>query len=124
MSRARSEFSDIVEEARMLQTPAGVPLKVRLEIVDGTIVDVWISGSSRFSFHWDRTLVGGGIYRHDNAPHERWRKVSTFPKHFHFGSEGHVVESHLSDDPVEAFTEFMEFVRTKVIEEARGGDRR
>ena len=37
--------------------------------------------------------------------------VSTFPKHFHDGSELNVVASHLSSDPLQAIREFCTFVR-------------
>jgi hypothetical protein len=39
----------------------------------------------------------------------------TFPKHFHDGSEGNVVESHVGDDPENALREFLAFVRQKLL---------
>jgi hypothetical protein len=96
--------------------PTGDPLKLRLDIVDGSLLDVFLSASGRYSYHWERRLIGkGGLYRHDNAPHERWRHVVTFPKHFHDGSEGNVVESYISDNPEGALQEFLTFVRHKLL---------
>ena len=54
------------------------------------------------------------IYRHDNAPHKRWKVVATFPKHYHDGDEMNVGESHLADNPVEALREFLTFIQEKI----------
>jgi len=49
----------------------------------------------------------GEIYRHDNTPDARWKRLKTFPKHFHAGSENCVVESAISDEPEEALREML-----------------
>lgn len=54
------------------------------------------------------------IYRHDNISHKKWETVKTFPKHFHNGSEEKVIESEISNDPVKALREFLEFVNHKI----------
>lgn len=54
--------------------------------------------------------LDGTVYRHDNAPHRRWRSVSTFPAHFHDGSEDRVAESHLSPLPEDALRQFLSFM--------------
>jgi hypothetical protein len=113
--RARETFSDIVLEARILRLASDEPLKLRLEIVDGSVIDVYLSATGKYSYHWERRLIDGTIYRHDNAPHKSWRSVGTFPKHFHDGSEEAVGESHLSDDPVLALEQFLGFVREKLM---------
>ncbi len=113
---AQSELADIVLGAEILTLPTGDPLKLRLEIVDGSFVDVYLSVRGRYSYHWERRVTSAGdVYRHDNAPHRRWRHVPTFPKHFHDGSEENVVESHISDRPEEALREFLTFVRQRLI---------
>jgi hypothetical protein len=112
---ALDEFGDVVVSAQIMSLPTGDPLKLRLDIVDGSLLDVFISVSGRYSYHWERRLIGkGDLYRHDNAPHNRWRHVATFPKHFHDGSEN-VVESSISDDPEKAGREFLTFVRRKLL---------
>ena len=113
---ALNEFGDVVVSAQIMSLPTGDPLKLRLDIVDGSLLDVFISVSGRYSYHWERRLIGkGDLYRHDNAPHNRWRHVATFPKHFHDGSENNVVESSISDDPEKAMREFLTFVRRKLL---------
>ena len=113
---ALNEFADIVVSARIMSLPTGDPLKLRLDIVDGSLLDAVISVSGRYSYHWERRLIfSGDLYRHDNAPHNRWRYVATFPKHFHDGSESNVVESHISDDPKDAIREFLTFVRHRLL---------
>jgi hypothetical protein len=110
------EFADIVIEAHILSLPTGDPHKLRLDIVDGSLADIFISESGRYSYHWERRLTpAGDLYRHDNAPHERWRTVATFPKHFHSESEEVVAESYISDKPHQAIREFLTFVRRKLL---------
>jgi hypothetical protein len=111
-----NEFADIVLQAQIMALSTGDPLKLRLDIVDGSLLDVFISESGRYSYHWERRLTpAGDLYRHDNAPHDRWRAVPTFPKHCHDGSEGNVVESRISNDPEEAMREVLTFVRRKLL---------
>jgi hypothetical protein len=113
---ALNEFADVVVNAQIVSLPTGDPLKLRLDIVDDSLLDVFISISGRYSYHWERRLTSrGDLYRHDNAPHGRWRHVATFPKHFHDGSDSNVVESHISDDPQNAMREFLTFVRHKLL---------
>lgn len=116
--RARERSHDIVSEARILRLASGEPWKLRLEIVDGSVLDVYVSVTGKYSYHWERRLVDGSVYRHDNAPHKNWRKVRTFPKHFHAGSEEAVEESHISDDPLLALEQVLEFVRAKLAKGA------
>jgi hypothetical protein len=108
---AETEFADIVLEAL---TPDLNEMRVLIQ--DGSFVDVWFSLklANRYSYHWERRAVDGTIYRHDNAPHLRWRTIVTYPKHFHDGSELNVIESHINEQPEEALREFLTFVRTKL----------
>lgn len=116
---ALNEFDDIVVDAEITIFPTGDPHKLRPDIADGSLLDVFLSVSGRYSYHWERRLTAAGdLYRHDNAPHERWRHVATFPKHFHNGSEDNVVESHISDTPEEAIREFLTFVRRRLLSAA------
>ena len=116
---ALTEFADVIVSARIVALPTGDPLKLRLDVVDGSLLDVFVSESGRYSYHRERRLTpAGDLYRHDNAPHERWRAVPTFPKHFHDGDESTVVGSHISDDPGEAIREVLAFVRHKLLTRA------
>ena len=67
---ARERFGDIVAETRILYLASAVPLKLWLEIVDGSVVDSYLSVTGRYSYHWERRLIDGSVYRHDNAPHK------------------------------------------------------
>lgn len=87
--------------------------KIRAYILDGSVVDIWFSKKipGRFSYHWERRHIDGRLYRHDNFPDPRWKNVSTFPKHFHNGSQSLVQESSIDDDPISGVRQFMSFVR-------------
>jgi hypothetical protein len=45
----------------------------------------------------------------------RWKDISTFPKHFHNGSEDIVISSHISDDPEFAVREFLNFAAKHIV---------
>ena len=112
---ALTEFADIITHAETFGRRAAVPLKLRLTVRDGTLVDVWLSPDlSRYTYHWEQRAKRGLLYRHDNAPDHP--SISTFPKHFHNGSEDAVEESHIPDDPVIALRQFLIFVRAKLNE--------
>jgi len=113
---ATTEFADIVIGARNLNE------NMRLSLRDGTYVDVWYSVRSkeqRFAFHWERRPKDGTVWRHNNIPDAKWSKVGSFPKHFHAGREGDVVESDLSDDPPTALREFLAFARDRLQHEEK-----
>ncbi len=106
-----AEYADIVVDVLL----PGLN-EMRIFVKDGSFVDVWYSLKlvGRYSYHWERQALDGTIYRHDNAPHQRWRSVSTFPAHFHDGSEDWVVESYLAPLPEDALREFLAFVRSRI----------
>ena len=110
---AEVEFADIVEHVYSPDLN-----ELRIILTDGSFVDLWFSLrlEGRYSYHWERKALDGRIYRHDNAPHKRWRGVKTFPKHLHDGSEEQVIESSISDAPEEALRQFLTFVRDKLQE--------
>lgn len=110
---AQSEFNDIVTRYRLFYRRSTIPLKLRLYIRDGTLVDVWVnSGKNRYAYHWEQRAVRGAIHRHDNAPDHP--EISTFPKHFHDGHEHMLRPSTISDDPPTALREFLTFVRNNL----------
>ncbi len=105
------EYPDIVEDAQTHRTSSGAPTKLRVYIVDGSYLDVWLSASGKYSYHWERTHVTGEIHRHDNAPHPKHSHVKTYPKHYHAGSDDHVKESHIPDDSTQAARAILSFIR-------------
>ena len=85
-----AEFSDIVIDVHLRFSPSGSVERLRVFLTDGTFIDVWLSASGKYSYHWEQRHVRGFIHRHDNAPHSRWKKIKTFPKHFHDIKEDNV----------------------------------
>ena len=110
------EFNDICEDAAIMFSTTGRAQKVRIYLIDNTIVDIWISRDGRYSYHWSNKGVWDYVLRHDNAPHEKWKTVSTFPKHCHDGSESNVVSSKIPDDPIAALNYFLHRVKEKILQ--------
>ena len=104
------EYSRIVVSSEIFHD------KLRVYITDDSFVDIWFSTKmpGRFSYHWERRHIDGKMYRHDNFPDPRWRKLPIFPKHFHDGSQERVKESQISNDRIKATHQFMDFIRGKV----------
>lgn len=109
------KFSDILKSAELIQGTAGRIRKLRLHLIDNTFVDIWYSSDNSYSYHWEQRNIRNAIYRHDNAPHKRWRNVSTFPKHCHDGTQINVTESFLPDNYENAVEEFLRLVRERMV---------
>ncbi|MCK4798810.1 MAG: hypothetical protein KAT05_15645 [Spirochaetes bacterium] len=109
-----NQFSNIIEKTSIIYSESSIPIKVRIFLIDKSFIDVFISLSGKYSYHWERRLINNKIYRHDNAPHEKHKNIKTYPKHFHFEDEKNVLESYISDAPILAIVEFMEFVSEKI----------
>ncbi len=112
---AVSEFKAVVESGQILYSQSEEPWKLRLYLYDDSFIDIYYSVKGKYSYHWDRRLTSNKIYRHDNAPHGKWRNVPTFPKHFHNGSEDVVVSSNIDDNPELAVKEFLRFVADRLL---------
>lgn len=109
------KFSDILKSAELMQGTAGRIRRLRLHLIDNTFVDIWYSSDNSYSYHWEQRNIRNAIYRHDNAPHKKWRNVSTFPKHCHDGTQINVTESFLPDNYENAVEEFLRLVREKMV---------
>ena len=107
---ALTEFADIVLSATVENA------KLRLHFTDDSYADIWFSKRRPgvYAYHWERRHVDGTIFRHDNIPHQRWRHIATFPRHFHNGTEERVAESNLPDEPEQALCVFLTFCREKL----------
>jgi hypothetical protein len=110
---AEVEFTSIVDYAE----PMGA--KLRLVPSDSSYVDVWLSRKleGRFGFHWERRHIDGRIFRYDNFPNTNWQDVSTYPYHFHNGSQDTVVASPFGQEILQGFREFMAFAESKLSAE-------
>jgi hypothetical protein len=98
----RDEFSDIVADAELRAD------RLRLILIDGSLIDVRYPMEEKFSFHWQRD---DNIYRIDTAPHHKG--IRTFPRHIHFSSEDNVIEDYVLREnvsPEENFRRFMRWV--------------
>jgi hypothetical protein len=114
---ATDEFNIVIESGDILISPiSGEPLRLRLYLHDESFIDIYYSTKGKYSYHWNRLLTYNKIYRHDNAPHIKWKNISTFPKHFHNGSEDNVVSSDISENPSIAIREFLDFIIEKIKE--------
>jgi hypothetical protein len=113
-----SEYADLVVRGDLLRLPSGEVLKLRLYLADESFVEVNVSATGRYSYHWERRLTGrSDIYRFDNAPHSRWQAVATYPNHFHNGAEDEVESSEISSEPMEAIRQVCAFIRAKLRDE-------
>ena len=82
-SIADIEFDDFVINSEIIFSYSGRPRKLRLDLMEGTFIDIWYSLDGSYSFHWEQREVRDAIYRHDNAPHKKWSAIKTFPMHCH-----------------------------------------
>ena len=107
---AQSEFPHIVQATVIIRN------KLRIVLLDDSYIDFWWSrrNPGRFAYHWERTLIDGTIYRHDNIPHLQWRSVTSFPKHFHAGAQQTVTESEISEDPEQGLRQFLQFAAAMI----------
>ncbi|MDW7727849.1 MAG: DUF6516 family protein [Candidatus Methanoperedens sp.] len=104
------EYSDITIDSNIYHG------KLRVFLKDSSIADIWFSSKipGRFSYHWERRHINGKMYRHDNFPDPCWKGVSTYPKHFHNGSQNNIEESRINDDPASGIREFMDFIKKMI----------
>jgi len=111
---AEAKFSDIIISAELILGVADRIRKLRLYLIDNTFVDIWYSSDGSYSYHWEQRNIRNAIYRHDNAPHQKWKNISTFPKHCHDGTQFNVTDSFLANDPDHAVEEFLVLVRARM----------
>ncbi len=110
-SIVEDQFLDIVTD---ILEPS--PDKLRLILNDKSFIDIRLSQKikNRFDFHWERRRLDKTIYRYDNFPDARFKKLKTFPCHFHQKQESKVTESPFNKRLPRAFINFMKFVRTNI----------
>lgn len=106
---AEVEFADIVKDTLFIDH------KLRIFLIDKGFIDVNLSQRlpDKFGFHWEVTDPAGTIFRYDNFPDKNWSNVSSYPYHFHNGSQTNVEASPFPLAIVEGFRAFLEFVRIK-----------
>lgn len=96
---AESEFGQIVVGIDIVAWSQNQVRLVRIKLVDGSYLDIRVTGRGDYSYHWEHRMTDGGIHRWDNAPHHH--QVSTHPHHLHDGAEATIVENTLPTTSVE-----------------------
>ncbi|MBU4338985.1 hypothetical protein KKB43_03465 [Patescibacteria group bacterium] len=90
--------------------------KLRIILKDKSFMDIRISQivRNRFDFHWERRHIDKNIFRYDNFPDIRWKRLKSFPYHLHYKQENKVIETNFRKSLPYAFIDFIEFVREKI----------
>ncbi|MBC8496544.1 MAG: hypothetical protein H8D37_02670 [Chloroflexi bacterium] len=109
---ASGEYNDVVSSAEFIGGTPSNPNKLRLWVIDGSFLDIWLSADGDYAFHWERRRQTGEIFRWDNAPHHP--EIITFPQHLHYGDESKIVESRLSKEPESALRQILDFIQTQL----------
>ena len=104
------EFRNIVRHSFILD------YKLRIILIDGSFIDIHVSQKlkNRFSFHWE--CKDEKIFRYDNFPDKKARKVKTFPYHFHYKKQDDILENPFPEDLENGFREFLRFVEKQMKE--------
>lgn len=107
---AEVEFAAIVADTLMIDN------KLRIFMNDGSFMDVNLSQRlpDKFGFHWERMDAAGSVFRYDNFPDKSWSSVSTYPYHFHNGSQDNVEASPFPLSVIEGFRAFLNFVKNRI----------
>jgi len=103
---------DIVTGADFVGGTPASPNKLRLNLIDESFLDVWLSADGDYAYHWEQRRQRGRIFRWDNAPHHA--HVDTFPEHLHEGDENTIVASHLDPKPEDALRQVLSFVHQRL----------
>ena len=69
LEKVREKFSDVVDSSIILRSESGEPLKLRLDMIDGSIVDVFYSVGGKFMVQLEVKYEGDwkGVVRYDCA---------------------------------------------------------
>ena len=107
---AEVEFADIIRDTFFIS------YKLRIILIDNSFIDLNLSKKipDRFGFHWECRDKAGTVFRYDNFPDKNWKNISTFPYHFHRGSQNKLEASPFPLTIIDGFRSFMEFVKSKL----------
>jgi hypothetical protein len=102
-----TEYADIVIDCEIING------RLRVYLTEGSTLVIWYSRrmEGRYAYHWERRHLNGTIYRWDNAKHEAWENISTYPHHFHEGEDRQVRESLLPHNPIKDIKYILKYVR-------------
>lgn len=111
---AESKYKDITISTEILGKHSLGSAKLRLFFKDQSYLDIWLSPSGKYSYHWEQRAQRGIIYRHDNAPD--FPHIKTYPKHLHDGEEKNIQPSHIHTNPLVAIEQILNIIRQKMKE--------
>jgi len=110
---AETEYKSIVSKIELIHRKTIGSTKLRIIFKNNSFLDIWLSESGKYSYHWEARAQIGKIYRHDNAPD--FLEIKTFPKHLHDGDEKSVKPSNLPDDSQKAIREILEHIKSNLL---------
>jgi len=106
---AETEYKDIVVKTAFIHKRTIGSTKLRIFIKDPSFLDIWLSETGKYSYHWEQRAQRGQIYRHDNAPD--FPEIETYPKHLHDSDDKNVKASNLPNDPQTAIKQILDYIR-------------
>jgi hypothetical protein len=109
---ARREFSELIKSAELPGKRSMGSFKLRLWLRDESFIDIWLSPSRKYAYHWERRRQTGQIFRFDNAPDHP--QLPTHPHHFHDGDDKTVRPSHFPKRPADQLRFVLRFAGKKI----------
>ena len=109
---AESEFKEIVVSVKILGKRTIGSAKLRIFFKDQTFLDIWLSPSGKYSYHWEQRAQRGIVYRHDNAPD--FPRIKTHPQHLHDGNEKNIQPSYIDTNPTIAIKQVLTIIKQKL----------
>ena len=87
---------------------------IRIGLQNNGFMDIFqsVKDEKKFAFH--AQFPDGRIYRLDDRPERAYKRLATFPWHFHDGSENKVVKSPFSTLKSKALAQFFRYVHNIV----------
>ena len=109
---AQQRIPHLLNSTELIGGTPSNPRTLRLLLRNGSFLDSCLTPIGYYSFHWDHTVLDGGIHRWDNAPH--YPSIETHPHHFHDSRETNVTSSHAPvDEPLKLFEFVLAFILTR-----------
>lgn len=69
---ALKQFDDIVTGVTFVGGTPAIPNKLRLTLIDGSFLDIWLSADGDYAYHWEQRQQSGscigGITHHTIPP--------------------------------------------------------
>jgi hypothetical protein len=109
---AESEYNNIITSTKIIGKRSVGSVKLRIFFKDKTFLDIWLSPSGKYSYHWEQRPQRGRIYRYDNAPD--FPHIKTHPHHIHNGDEKTIYPSYIDTNPLVAIREILNAIKQKL----------